>query len=98
MPRRQPRTQTSVRKELPALLKESGMSIRQLARAIDLPQSYISRVLHGDRAASKNLLERAAVELDLPVDYFPEYRELVAIEAVRSNAALRERIYNQTHR
>ena len=96
MPGRQQRTQSSFREELPSLLEESGTSIRQLARDIDLPQSYISRVLHGDRAASKNLLGRAAAELGLPVDYFPEYRELVAIEAIKSDPRLRERIYEQT--
>lgn len=93
VPRRRRQTQAAFRDELPRLLQEQGISQRQLAAAIDLPQSYISLVLGGRRSPSKRLLEQAAHELGLPIDYFAEYREQVAIAAIKTDGALRDRIY-----
>ena len=82
------------REELRALLKERGMSHRQFAAAIELPQSYLSLVLNGKRSPSQKLLERSARVLELPDDYFPEYREHVAIDAIKRDGRLRDRIYD----
>jgi transcriptional regulator with XRE-family HTH domain len=70
------------------------MSHRQLAASIDLPQSYLSLVLNGKRSPSQKLLERSARALDLPDDYFPEYREHVVADALKRDGKLRDRIYD----
>ena len=80
------------------MLKQRGISHRQLAADIDLPQSYLSLVLNGKRSASRKLLERSARALALPADYFPEYREQVAIDAIKLDGRLRDRIYDSLRR
>lgn len=94
MPRRPDRTQTSVRKALPKLLAERGISQREFAKEIGFPQSYVSRALGVERSPSKRFLEAAAKGLGLPHDYFPEYRQHVVIEAIKRRPALRDEIYD----
>lgn len=71
------------------------MSQRALARTIEVNQSHLSRVLaeNPKLPPSRQLCADIAVALELPVDYFVEYREAAAVEAIRTDAGLRERIY-----
>lgn len=96
--RKAQRASRSYREELPALLKERGISHRQLAADIDLPQSYLSLVLNGKRSPSQKLLERSARALALPKDYFPEFREHVAVDAIKHDGRLRDRVYDSLRR
>lgn len=74
--------------------------MRGLARRVDINQSHLSRALRG--ANSKRISGEAAGEialaLGLPRDYFPEYREAVAVEAVRRDPALRDSVYRRARR
>lgn len=89
------RTQERINHSLPPLLAERGMSHRALARTIGVNQSHLSRVLaeNPKLPPSRQLCADIAEALGLPRDYFVEYREAAAIEAIRTDASLRERIY-----
>jgi transcriptional regulator with XRE-family HTH domain len=82
------------------LLDERGWSQRELARAAGVDPAYISRALRRGRreAVSPELAARVALALGLPDDYFPECRERQVIEAVRSDPALRDRLYRRLAR
>jgi transcriptional regulator with XRE-family HTH domain len=97
-PRKQ--TQERIHRVLPTLLIERGMSQRALARSIGINQSHISRVLAESPKLppSRQLCGQIAEALDLPPDYFVEYREAAAIEAIKNDADLRERIYSGVKR
>lgn len=99
MTKRATRSDESVAEALPKLLAERGMSVRALAAAIEVDQSYLSRILGArdpkqERRASAEVAALIAEKLGLPKDYFPEYREAKAIEAVRADSRLRDRIYD----
>jgi transcriptional regulator with XRE-family HTH domain len=83
--------------EVPRLLAERGMSLRALATAAHVDPGHLSRVLR--RAAYKtpsaDLTARVAEALDLPRDYFPEFREAVVVDAVQADPELRERLYRR---
>jgi transcriptional regulator with XRE-family HTH domain len=82
--------------ELAALLEERGLSQRALADDVGVAQSHISRLLRGAdyrNTPSRELLRKIALVLDLPEDYFAEYRAASVIEAVRTNPGFRERAY-----
>jgi transcriptional regulator with XRE-family HTH domain len=83
--------------ELPDLLRERGWSQRRLAAAVGVDPAHISRTLarSAGRGPSAALAARVAVALDLPQDYFPEYREEQVIAAVRRDPQLRERLYRR---
>jgi transcriptional regulator with XRE-family HTH domain len=98
LPRRAQRTQESYRDELPRLLAERGISYRKFAQAIGVTQSYLSRTLNAERTPSTRIIEAAAVQLGLPKDYFPEYREHVAVEALKRDGVLRDSIYDSVKR
>ena len=92
------RTSEPLSEALPKLLAERGMSVRALAAAIAVDQSYLSRVIGTSnpkqaRRASAEVAALIAEALGLPLDYFPEYREAKVIEAVREDGRLRDRIY-----
>jgi transcriptional regulator with XRE-family HTH domain len=91
MPQR--RTEKAFRDDLPRLLAERGLSQRRLAQLVGLNQSYVTLVLKGRRAPSMRLLRGATDALELPMDYFREYREAVVIEHVKADAAMLERVY-----
>lgn len=86
--------------ELPGLLEERRLSIRAVARAAEVDQAHLSRVLRGARGKtpSPELTKRVAEALDLPADYFPEWRESVIVERIRADPSLRERIYDRIRR
>ena len=83
--------------EVPRLLGERGLSIRALARAAGVTDAHLSRVLRGVnyKTASPDLARRVAIALDLPADFFPEYREGVVIDGVKNDPKLRDSLYKQ---
>ncbi len=90
-------SQRSFVEEVPALLAERGMSVSQLAERVGVSQSHFSRILRKAdyRSASGDLARRVALALELPEDYFPEFRERFVIDAVRQDPELRDRLYRQ---
>jgi transcriptional regulator with XRE-family HTH domain len=83
--------------DLRALLAERGMSLRGLAVQLGIDHSHLSRATTGENGKTirGDLARRIAVALDLPADYFPEYREELVVARVRSDDALRDRLYRQ---
>jgi transcriptional regulator with XRE-family HTH domain len=76
------------------LLGARGWSQRDLARAVDVDPAHICRLLRpGARSVSPELLVRVAEALGVPPEHFAEYREWRVVEAVRQDAALRERLF-----
>jgi hypothetical protein len=47
------------------------------------------------KTPSADLTARVAEALDLPRDYFPEFREAVVVDAVQADPELRERLYRR---
>lgn len=86
--------------EVPRLLAERRMSVSALAQRVGVTQSFLSKVLRGVKykGASGDLARRIAIALDLPPDYFPEYRERFVLDRVRADAALRESLYRRLSR
>lgn len=83
--------------ELPSLLAERDLSLRGLAERVGVTHSHLSRATRGanGKTVGGDLAGRIAVALDLPADYFPEYREAAVIEHLRSDPALRDRLYRR---
>lgn len=69
------------------------MSQRALASLVGVNQSYLTFVLQGQRSPSRRLLEGTARALELPADYFREYREAVVTERVRADPDMLDRVY-----
>ena len=91
------RSNKSFADEVRRLLAARGLSIGQLARAVDVHPSHLSRVLRARdyKTASPELARRTAVALGLPEDYFPEYRQAVVAARLSSDATLRDRLYDE---
>ena len=91
------RTDRPFVEELPALLKQRGLSLTKLAQRIDLNPSHLSRVLRRAdyKTPSADLTRRVALGLGLPPDYFPEYREGFVLERIKRNADLRDELYSK---
>jgi hypothetical protein len=49
--------------------------------------------MRGRTAVNPRHVERIALHLGLPYDYFPEVREAAVIAAIRSKPRLRDKIY-----
>lgn len=103
MPRKQlnrGKSQRRLVEELPELLKERNLSVRALAIKAEVSASHLGRVLRQKdyKTPSAELCRRIALALDLPEDYWPDYRERVVIERVRSDPALREELYTRLAR
>jgi transcriptional regulator with XRE-family HTH domain len=95
------RTERSFIEELPALLNERRLSLRALAREVGVTDAHLSRLLRGVGYRTKpsaNLAQRVALALELPPDYFREYREALVIEQVKKDARLREELYDRLTR
>jgi lambda repressor-like predicted transcriptional regulator len=94
------RTNQAFVEEVPRLLQERGMSIRALAREACVTNAHLSRVLRraNYKTPSADLARRVSTALGLPPDYFPEFREGTVIDAIRSNPALRDRLFNRLSR
>ena len=76
------------------------MSLRALARIVGVTDGHLSRILRrvDYKTPSADLTRRVAVALELPPDYFPEFREGFVVERVRSDPALRDKMYKQLQR
>ncbi|MHB8642346.1 MAG: helix-turn-helix domain-containing protein [Gaiellaceae bacterium] len=86
--------------EVPRLLEERDLSIRALARRAAVTDAHLSRVLRqvNYKTPSADLARRIAIALDLPEDYFPEFREAFVIDEVRRDPRLREQLYARLRR
>jgi transcriptional regulator with XRE-family HTH domain len=91
------RTQQPFAEELPRLLAERKLSMRALAREVGLNPSHLSRGLRNvdNKRVSPQLIRRIGVFFGLPAGYFPEEREAFVIERIRSDPALRDRLYSR---
>jgi transcriptional regulator with XRE-family HTH domain len=93
-------TDTPFTEEVPRLLKERGMSTRALAATIGVSDSHLSRVLRRAdyKTPSPDLTRRVALALDLPADYFPEFREAYVVERIKRDRKLLNDLYGRlTH-
>jgi transcriptional regulator with XRE-family HTH domain len=84
--------------ELAALLEEKGLSQRGLAAEVGVSPSHLSRLLR--RADYRNtpsaeLMRRIALALNLPPDYFTEFRQAAVIERVLRDDAFCEASYSR---
>lgn len=78
------------------LLYARAWSQRELADAVEVDPAHVSRLLRpGARPATPRLIERIAAALDVPPEFFLEYREWRVIAAVRADPGLRERLYRR---
>jgi transcriptional regulator with XRE-family HTH domain len=91
----QVRTDEPFRDALPRVLTEQGVSLRELSRRLGMDATYLSRVRRGRQRLPTRLPSRVAASLGLPEDYFPETREALIFDAIRSDSVLRERIYDR---
>jgi transcriptional regulator with XRE-family HTH domain len=91
----QERTQVAFPEALPGLLRDRGMSVRQLALAAGVTSQHLSRIIRrrDNKRVSPELAGAVAVELGLPRDYFPEYREGVVLESIRRDPDLLDKVY-----
>jgi transcriptional regulator with XRE-family HTH domain len=80
-----------------------GVTLRALAEAIGVNQSYLSRILgpkdtDAARTVSAKVAEAVAEYFDLPRDYFGESREAIVHDAVAADSKLRDRVYDSLKR
>ena len=82
---------------LPRLLRDKGLTLRGLARMVGVDHGHLSRMLRHERGktAGPDLARRIAQALDLPEDFFPEYREAAVIDRLRQDADLRDELYDR---
>ena len=82
---------------LPRLLRDHGMSLRELSRRIEVSQPHLSQLIHrtGNRRPTGALAEKVAVALGLPPDYFPETRRSMLIEELDKLPELRDELYDR---
>jgi transcriptional regulator with XRE-family HTH domain len=82
---------------LPDLIAQRGGSLRTWARRLGISPSHLSRLLRGleDKHASPELLARICQAFDLPPDFLPEFREAAVVDAIKKDAALRDRIFRR---
>ena len=84
---------------LDELLTERELSLRGLARLLDIEVSHLSRGLRGanGRVISPQLALRIEAVLQLSPGYFPETREALVIAAVRADPQLRDVVFKRLH-
>ncbi len=94
-PRHTSRTQRPLVEELPALLAQRGWSQSELARRVQVDPTFLSRALRRVRykSISGRLAGRIAEALDLPVDYFPEFRRDYVVERLGADGKLLDEAY-----
>jgi hypothetical protein len=76
------------------------MSIRELARRLQIAPSHLSRVIrHADaKRVSGSLARRVATALGLPPEHFAEARIATILDGVSSDAELRDAVYRQVRK
>jgi transcriptional regulator with XRE-family HTH domain len=91
------RTDVPFVKAVPEILRQRQLSRRAVARQANIDPGHFSRVLRhaAYKAPSAALVAKVAHALDLPDDYFPEYREAAVIERIRSDSAWRDDLYDR---
>ena len=80
---------------LQALLSERSMSLRALGARAGVDHAHLSRVVHGKKRVSVELLARIADALEVPPDTFREYRKAVVDAALDADPALLNRQYRR---
>jgi len=91
-------TQHPLPEELPRVLREQNVSIRELARRVEISDSHLSRILAGQKTPTADLARRISVALGLKRGFFVEDREGAVIDAVKADPELRDRLYRRLRR
>jgi transcriptional regulator with XRE-family HTH domain len=91
------RTNNAFADEVPRLLEERRWSMRRLALEAGVERAYLWKVIRrrGYKTPSVRMAEAVARALDLPVDYFPEYREGVVIEHMKRDPRARDAAFDR---
>jgi transcriptional regulator with XRE-family HTH domain len=92
-------TKATLSETLPQLITHRGLTLRKLAAAAEVDPAHLSRVMsaRSKKRASRDLARRVALALDLPHDFFPEYREGAVVERVQTDPMLRDEIYRRAN-
>jgi transcriptional regulator with XRE-family HTH domain len=96
MAQRRDHATRAIEDELPAILAERKWSLRRLATEAHVSNPHLSRALRGARSksVSGDLARALAIALDLPDDYFLEFRRSYIDQRVRGNPELCNRVYS----
>lgn len=80
-----------------AFRQAQGLSLRQLADQAHVDVGFLSRSLRvgTGKVPSARLMEKVAEVLGVAPEAFPEYREYVAVLAVRGDPALRDDVFER---
>lgn len=91
------RTDRPLIEELPRLLEERGRTMHSLAREARINPSHLSKVLRQAhyKTPSAALAEKVARALDLPPEYFAEYREAVLISRLKRDPRYRDELFDE---
>jgi transcriptional regulator with XRE-family HTH domain len=83
--------------ELPRLLRDRGISVRALARQVEVSDAHLSRVLRGVgyKRVSPELARKIALSLGLDEGYFVETREGFVADRLKADPALRDSLYRR---
>jgi transcriptional regulator with XRE-family HTH domain len=95
------RTNRPFAEEVEQMRSERGLSVRALANAAGVSQPYLWRLLRQvdyKKRPSRELARAVAKALDLPEDYFAEFREAVVVEKVRTSPRFRDHLYDSLRR
>lgn len=73
------------------------MSLRALAAAVGVSDGYLSKGLRGKdyKTVSPQVVRRVGEVFGLPPGYFPEEREALVLDRIRSDAKLRDELYRR---
>ena len=90
-------TQKSFEQEVPLLLAQRGVSVRELAALVGVDATFMSKAIRGQggKVASTALIGKVARALDLPEDYFVELRVDRVLKAMEAHPRLREDLYRE---
>lgn len=79
------------------LFRENGWTQRAVALELGLDPSFLSKALRGAayKRLSADVISRVSELAGLPRDYYPEVREAAVIDAVRADAELRDRLFDE---
>jgi len=75
------------------LMQEENLTLRDLAEQAEVDDGYLAHVLNGNKRASEDLVLRVALALDLPADYFIEYRRAAVDEYLKHKPHIVNRLY-----
>ncbi len=91
------RTNRPFADEVRRLLAERKMSVSALAARAGVSQPHLSRLLRRadyKKTPSLKIARSVALALDLPRDYFVEFREAMLIEKIRTSPRIRDKLYD----